>query len=98
LKLKFKNHETILFLKLAICIMTLQITSAQEAIIVKTSGHGKPIIWLPGFATSSEVWRETLENIEGNHENHLIDYAVFISHHIQKELKELEFLKSLIKS
>ncbi|WP_207494442.1 alpha/beta fold hydrolase [Aridibaculum aurantiacum] len=47
------------------------------AFIVEKRGTGKPIIFLPGFTTPGSVWYETVKNLEGNYESHLITYAGF---------------------
>ncbi len=49
---------------------------AQSSISVKTSGSGSPIIYLPGFATPGEVWKETVALLP-NHSAHLVTYAGF---------------------
>ncbi|MBZ9651897.1 alpha/beta fold hydrolase [Psychroflexus montanilacus] len=52
-------------------------TFSQEAISVAVHGDGDPVLFLPGFANSSEVWNETTAKIEGTFEYHLVDYAGF---------------------
>jgi pimeloyl-ACP methyl ester carboxylesterase len=49
---------------------------AQSSISVKTSGSGDPILYLPGFATPGEVWKETAALLP-NHSAHLVTYAGF---------------------
>lgn len=56
---------------------TFNFSHAQHAIKVKTQGKGQPILFLPGFANSSEVWNETLRQIKGDYQFHLLDYAGF---------------------
>lgn len=53
------------------------ISFSQDAIKVKIQGEGQPILFLPGFANSSQVWAETLDHIEGDYQFHLVDYAGF---------------------
>ena len=50
---------------------------SQQAIQVKTQGDGQHILFLPGFANFSDVWTETVENINGSYQFHLVDYAGF---------------------
>jgi len=50
---------------------------SQQAIQVTQRGQGEPILFLPGFANSSEVWTETLDHLGGTYQTHLIDYAGF---------------------
>jgi len=52
-------------------------SNAQYSIEVKTQGLGQPVLFLPGFANSSEVWNETLTQINGDYQFHLVDYAGF---------------------
>jgi pimeloyl-ACP methyl ester carboxylesterase len=49
---------------------------AQSSISVTKSGQGKPIIFLPGFATPGEVWKTTAAGLPG-HSAYLVTYAGF---------------------
>lgn len=49
---------------------------AQSSISVSKSGQGKPIIFLPGFATPGEVWKTTAAGLPG-HGAYLVTYAGF---------------------
>lgn len=69
--------KKILFISIIVCFITIQFNFAQEATHVKTIGEGQPLLLLPGFANSSEVWEQTLEQLDGQHKIHLIDYAGF---------------------
>lgn len=44
---------------------------------ITKSGHGVPILFLPGFITPGSVWDETVKNLKGNYESHLVSYAGF---------------------
>ena len=46
-------------------------------IIVKTIGHGKPILFLPGFTVSGSIWKETVENLTLERKSYLVSYAGF---------------------
>jgi len=48
---------------------------SQQAIQVQQNEKGDPILFLPGFANSSEVWEDTLNNLEQSYQIHLVDYA-----------------------
>lgn len=54
-----------------------QLTFSQSAIHVEKSGKGNPIIFLPGFTSPGSVWDETIKNINGTYESHLVSYAGF---------------------
>ena len=51
--------------------------SQVPAIHVETKGTGTPVIFLPGFTTPGSVWNETIENLKGQTESHLVSYAGF---------------------
>ncbi len=72
--------KTLVIISLILSMTSIQNNFAQDAIHTKTHGEGKPVLLLPGFANSSEVWKDTIENIEGTYEIHLIDYAGFNAH------------------
>jgi len=55
----------------------VQLTFAQKAITVIKSGEGKPIIFLPGFTAPGSVWDETIKNLNGTYESHIVSYAGF---------------------
>lgn len=63
---------------LTISILFIAILSnAQSPIEVVKSGEGNPIILLPGFTTPGSVWNETIENLKGSYETHIVSYAGF---------------------
>lgn len=47
------------------------------AIKIEKAGKGSPILFLPGFITPGSVWNETVKNLKGNYETHLVSYAGF---------------------
>jgi pimeloyl-ACP methyl ester carboxylesterase len=68
--------KSILF-GLIISLITINFSLAQQAIQVKVKGEGQPVLLLPGFANSSEVWDDSLENLKGDYQTHKVDYAGF---------------------
>ncbi|MBX2841458.1 MAG: alpha/beta hydrolase [Flammeovirgaceae bacterium] len=67
-------------MKVILGVLFLFITNfafSQTAISVTTSGTGKPIIFLPGFTSPGSIWDETIPNLEGNYESHVVSYAGF---------------------
>lgn len=50
---------------------------AQPAIKVEKTGKGIPVLFLPGFMTPGSVWTETVKNLNGKYEAHLVSYAGF---------------------
>jgi pimeloyl-ACP methyl ester carboxylesterase len=49
----------------------------SHSFVVEKRGAGKPILFLPGFATPGFVWNETVKKLEGKNESHLFTYAGF---------------------
>lgn len=63
---------------LILCIVCYaQFSYCQSAISVEKNGEGNPIIFLPGFTSPGSVWNETIANLEGNYETHIVSYAGF---------------------
>jgi pimeloyl-ACP methyl ester carboxylesterase len=54
-----------------------QVAFTQKAITVIKSGEGNPIIFLPGFTAPGSVWDETIKNLNGSYESHIVSYAGF---------------------
>ncbi len=51
--------------------------SQAPAITVEVSGEGNPVLFLPGFTNPGSIWDDTVSNLNGNYQNHLISYAGF---------------------
>lgn len=49
----------------------------QKAIQVDKQGQGNAILFLPGFTTPGSVWNETIDNLTGSYETHVVSYAGF---------------------
>ena len=49
----------------------------NHAIRVSKEGRGSAILFLPGFTTPGSVWKETVQNLNGKYQSHLISYAGF---------------------
>jgi pimeloyl-ACP methyl ester carboxylesterase len=67
-----KTYSILLF---SLSLFIFNINHAQHPIQVKTQGEGQPVLFLPGFANSSEVWEDTTKHLENNYQYHLVDYA-----------------------
>ncbi|MEO8933806.1 MAG: alpha/beta hydrolase [Xanthomarina sp.] len=52
-------------------------TTEPKPFTLETSGEGKPIIYLPGFATPGSIWKETVENLNLQRKSYLFSYAGF---------------------
>ena len=66
-----------LMIFLLVVITGSQAFSQTSATRITKSGHGAPILFLPGFITPGSVWDETVKNLKGNYESHLVSYAGF---------------------
>jgi pimeloyl-ACP methyl ester carboxylesterase len=51
--------------------------NAQDAFRVKVTGHGKPMILIPGLSSSGEVWDTTVERYKDRFECHVLTLAGF---------------------
>jgi pimeloyl-ACP methyl ester carboxylesterase len=49
----------------------------QQAFKVEVYGKGQPIILIPGYACSGDVWKETVESFKKNYQLHVITFAGF---------------------
>ncbi|MEQ8926303.1 MAG: alpha/beta hydrolase [Fulvivirga sp.] len=58
-------------------LVLINITYGQSAIKVEKQGKGNPILFLPGFTTPGSVWNETIQNLNGTYETHVVTYAGF---------------------
>lgn len=63
-------------LLLFVLILIQSTLYAQSSVKVESKGSGKPIIFLPGFATPGEVWNVTVQNLP-NFQSHVVTYAGF---------------------
>ena len=62
---------------LIILLVLAQDIVAQPAIQVSKSGKGPLLLFLPGFTTPGSVWNETIQNLNGAYESHVVSYAGF---------------------
>lgn len=69
-----KNLTIALLLLISVCQSFAQNTNAFE---VKVIGKGEPIILIPGYSCSGEVWNETVEHLKSNYQLHVLTLAGF---------------------
>ena len=58
----------------------LAVTSSycqQKSFKVEVSGKGQPVILIPGYGCSGEVWKETISSLKGNYQLHVLTLAGF---------------------
>jgi len=67
-----------LFLTLAFFLIVCQnFAQNTKAFEVKVIGKGQPIILIPGYSCSGEVWNETVEHLKNNYQLHVLTLAGF---------------------
>jgi len=49
----------------------------QKAFKVEVYGKGQPIILIPGYACSGDVWKATVDALKGNYQLHILTLAGF---------------------
>src|ERR1035437_1514142 len=66
--------------KIFLFILMFTMVSAycqQKAFKVEVYGKGQPIILIPGYSCSGDVWKETVDNLKGNYQLHVVTLAGF---------------------
>ena len=66
--------KILLILSLIIAVINLN-AQIGAAFKVEVSGKGAPIILIPGYSCSGEVWQETVEHLKKSYECHVITIA-----------------------
>lgn len=70
-----------LFMKLRLLLILLVAISAacnaQQMFTAEVKGHGTPIIFIHGLYCTGDVWAETVERFQKNHECHVLTLAGF---------------------
>ena len=64
-----------MFLITALCISNGY--SQYTAFKVEVTGKGQPVILIPGYSCSGEVWKETVEHLKNSYECHVFTLAGF---------------------
>ena len=62
---------------LILCLVAISSMSQPPAFRMVKTGKGTPVILLPGFATPGSVWNETVANLKGDYQKHIVTYAGF---------------------
>ncbi len=60
---------------LIISLIIFQTNAQTKAFQVRVTGKGKPVILIPGYSCSGEVWKETVEHLKDRYECHVITIA-----------------------
>jgi len=67
-------------LKITFALLVLfvsNLTAQNLSIQIEVQGKGTPVLFLPGFTCTGEVWKETVEEISSTHECHIVNYPGF---------------------
>jgi N-formylmaleamate deformylase len=76
-KQAFLNYTVMkkVFALLIISLIIFQSNAQNNAFKVEVSGKGQPIILIPGYSCSGEVWNETVAHLKNKYECHVITIA-----------------------
>ncbi|MEJ8757470.1 alpha/beta hydrolase [Pontibacter sp. H259] len=65
-------------LTLVLALFTIATAFAQQkAFQVQVIGKGKPLLLIPGYSCSGEVWKETVDHLKNRYECHVLTIAGF---------------------
>ena len=66
------------FLIILFASVSLLFANAQnKAFTVSISGKGQPVILIPGYSCSGDVWKETVQHLSGRYQCHVLTLAGF---------------------
>lgn len=68
-------HRILSFLLLS--ALAVPAAAAPRAFSVEVSGHGAPIVLIPGLSCGGDVWRATVDHYRAGHELHVLTLAGF---------------------
>ena len=57
--------------------VSAQASNAPKSFRVQVTGHGRPIIFIPGYASSGDTWKTTVARYQETHSCHVITLAGF---------------------
>lgn len=82
-----------LIISLLVLLAALNVFSQKHpSFEVKVTGKGIPVILIPGYSCSGEVWNETVNHLKNNHQLHVITIAGFGG---AKPIQNEEILKTV---
>lgn len=85
-------NKKAIILVLAILAFVNVFAQKQQAFDVKVIGKGQPIILIPGYSCSGDVWNETVEHLKNKYELHVLTLAGFAG---VKPIDDEEILKTV---
>jgi pimeloyl-ACP methyl ester carboxylesterase len=69
--------KTFLNFSILLVLFTASFNLNAQSIKVETTGKGVPMVLLPGFASTHDVWETTVNQFKSRYEIHLVNYAGF---------------------
>ncbi|AQX83589.1 alpha/beta hydrolase [Elizabethkingia bruuniana] len=81
----FKKIFKIFFLAVMFFGFTVSFAQNKYSFDVKVIGKGTPVIMIPGYSCSSDVWKETVDHLKNKFECHILTLAGFAG---QPSIKE----------
>ncbi|MEO6871617.1 MAG: alpha/beta hydrolase [Chthoniobacterales bacterium] len=72
-----KTLTAIVSTALLLTAASIHAADAPKVIDVKVTGHGQPIIFIPGLATPGAIWDDTVKHLQDKYECHVISIAGF---------------------
>ena len=73
-------------------LATLKVFSQHSSFEVKVIGKGQPVLLIPGYSCSGEVWNETVDHLKTNYQLHVLTLAGFGG---TKPIQDDEILKTV---
>jgi len=84
--------KNVIFSLTLLLVSTFTFAQQPSAFEVKVTGKGQPIILIPGYSCSGEVWNETVDHLKNNYELHVLTLAGFGT---AKPIEDEEILKTV---
>jgi pimeloyl-ACP methyl ester carboxylesterase len=72
-----KTLLTLLSAALLVAASSADAIDSPKVIDVKVTGHGKPVIFIPGLATPGAVWDDTVKHLQDKYQCHVVTIAGF---------------------
>lgn len=72
-----KILTTILSAALLLTAASMHAAEAPKVIDVKITGHGQPVILIPGLATPGAIWDDTVKHLQDKYQCHVVTIAGF---------------------
>lgn len=91
-KFQKSNLKKVIFSFVLLVISSLTFAQQPSAFEVKVIGKGQPVLLIPGYSCSGDVWNETVNHLKNNYELHVLTLAGFAG---AKPIEDEEILKTV---